>query len=106
MGAFRHTYRPPRFFMQPHSREMWGPAPPYDFEDNGCTFSPDGWWHKACRWHDYHYSEHCDIPRILADLYFFLNLWKCRAPFTVCCGYPFVTRWKGKTFYSGKGDPE
>lgn len=34
-----------------------GPTPPEGFVDDGCTMSPDGWWRRACRIHDYEYEE-------------------------------------------------
>jgi len=32
-----------------------GPEVPLGFVDDGCSMSPDGWWRRACRVHDYEY---------------------------------------------------
>lgn len=41
-----------------------GPTPPEGFVDDGCTMSPDGWWRRACRIHDYEYEE---IRELIAE---------------------------------------
>jgi hypothetical protein len=65
--------------------EWWdallGPKPDDDFDCNGCTSSPDRYmgyhiW-PACRIHDWHYDiDGPDVPRILADLIFRINIWR------------------------------
>lgn len=64
--------------------ELWdslvGPFPPSDFICDGCTASPDHWrgvalW-PACRIHDHQCSTGI-VPRILADLTFRINIWRC-----------------------------
>jgi hypothetical protein len=35
--------------------KLVGPKVPLGFVDDGCSMSPDGWWRKACRVHDYEY---------------------------------------------------
>jgi hypothetical protein len=102
MSFLRRHYRWPKFFAEPPDERLFGPAPPRDFVDNGCTYSPDGWWGKACRWHDYHYSASSDVSRLMADFLFFLNLWVCRAPWTVTFLYPLTVRWHGREHYDGQ----
>jgi hypothetical protein len=36
--------------------KLVGPNPPKDFESNGCTLSPDGFWFIACHVHDFEYK--------------------------------------------------
>lgn len=58
----------------PKPENLWGGC-------DGCTSSPDYWmgyavW-PACVIHDWHYcDEGPDIPRILADLIFRINIWR------------------------------
>lgn len=35
--------------------KLVGPNPPKNFESNGCTMSPDGFWSLACHVHDFEY---------------------------------------------------
>ncbi len=35
--------------------KLVGPEVPLGFVDDGCSMSPDGWWRRACRIHDYEY---------------------------------------------------
>jgi hypothetical protein len=57
-----------------------GPLPPHDFENNGCTASPDYWlgyalW-IACWVHDWHYSGAVPaMTRALADAIFRRNMY-------------------------------
>lgn len=37
--------------------KLLGPEPPATFLSDGCTMSPDGWWVRACRIHDYEYEQ-------------------------------------------------
>lgn len=76
--------------MMPRPKKLRGPTPPVDFVDNGCTFSPDGWWSLACRYHDYHYKIR--IVRIIADWWLFCNMLHLKAPRFITCYYFFFVR--------------
>lgn len=64
-----------------HWHILFGPRPPKDFENNGCSYSPDSvrdyqiW--PACVIHDWHYSGRVeDMDQRRADKTFRRNLWR------------------------------
>lgn len=80
--------------------QLFGPEPPEEFVDDGCTFVPDGWWGQACRWHDWHYRRASGVPRWQADFYFLVNLIMCRAPvINIAVRYFLWVRFIGWKFY-------
>lgn len=78
---------------------MLGPKPPNDFDGNGCTGVPDGWWYEACRYHDWAYRPDVPISRWLADWYFFRNLISRHCPMSLAILYWFGVRCFGRRFF-------
>lgn len=83
-------------------KQLFGPPPPADFEDNGCTMSPDGWWYLACRWHDWAYSGLAGISRLKADWYLFKNMRLLGCPPITACIYFLAVRCFGRRFFGKK----
>jgi len=84
---------------------MRGQRPPGDFLGNGCSFSPDGIWAEACRWHDWAYSiESAPVTRWRADVDFLFNLMECGCPPRIAVVYFVFVRAFGWSRFRKPGE--
>lgn len=84
---------------------LLGPRPPFWFfaQSDGCTRAPDSFrgddFHRACVYHDWHYSEFCNISRFMADCYLLINLYHLGAPVRLAIAYFLAVRLFGRRHY-------
>lgn len=66
-----------RFCMRDRPVKLVGPEPPPEFieRSDGCTWSPDGWWVRACYIHDWEYERGRELRRRLREA----RAWRKRA---------------------------